>query len=188
MIPNDTAEMASPRDAQGWPAGLVEDIEIDILVQAPAWRAVDDLAAIARAAVHQTLRTIPLNTPAMPTEISLVFADADFVAALNKTHRGKSGPTNVLSFPGVDPGDVVGDVGVILLGDVVLAFEVVAAQAKAGEIALAHHTAHLLVHGILHLLGYDHILDKDAQIMEALEIGILEHMKITNPYATDTRK
>lgn len=184
MIPTDTAGAApAPGDGE-LPVVAPDNIEIDISVRHPAWRGVGDLAGICRAAVHRTLESAGASLPAVPVEISLVFADADFVATLNQAHRGKQGPTNVLSFPASEPGDI----GLTLLGDVVLGFEVVEAEARAGNLPLSHHTTHLLVHGILHLLGYDHILDKDADIMEALEVSILQRLNIADPYATQNRE
>lgn len=183
MIPSDTVKTGGALDDIGAPEPPAGDIggtlEIDISVRAAQWNAVDDLDGLARLAVTAALRAGAEFLPDHPTEISLVFADADFVAALNAKHRGRPGPTNVLSFPASD-GD---DFGATLLGDVVLAYEVVAGEALDQGLALPDHVAHLLVHGTLHLLGHDHILESDAQIMEALEIDILKTLNIANPYA-----
>jgi probable rRNA maturation factor len=111
-------------------------------------------------------------------EISIVLADNDFIQSLNKTYRGKDKPTNVLSFP-QDPG--VED-EMINLGDVILAYQTVQAEAQNQKKSFDDHVAHLLVHGILHLLEYDHENEQEAEEMEALEIRILESLGIKNPY------
>jgi len=105
-------------------------------------------------------------------EVSIVFAGDAFVRELNHTYRGKDKPTNVLSFPGAHSE----------LGDVVLAYETIYAEAKAQKKSFARHTAHLIVHGCLHLLGYDHEQDKDAVKMEALETRILATLGFPSPY------
>ncbi|HVZ05943.1 rRNA maturation RNase YbeY [Hyphomicrobium sp.] len=98
------------------------------------------------------------------------------VEALNGQFRGKRKPTNVLSFPAGE-GAPEG-----FLGDVVLASETVRREAEEQRVPLPHHVQHLVVHGILHLLGYDHISAADAERMEALEISILSKLDIANPY------
>ncbi|MGH6894078.1 MAG: rRNA maturation RNase YbeY [Dongiaceae bacterium] len=114
-------------------------------------------------------------------EISFVLTDDRRLRALNRAYRGKDKPTNVLSFAALDddrpkPGMPW------LLGDVVLASGVIAREAKAQGKNLAHHLTHLAVHGVLHLLGYDHEQNQDAEAMEALEIAALAGMGIANPY------
>jgi len=107
------------------------------------------------------------------TELSVVLADDGFVQNLNRDYRDKDKPTNVLSFPQDSP----------MLGDVVLAYETVKREAEEQDKAFEDHAAHLLVHGVLHLLGYDHENDEDAEEMEALEVEILNGLGIANPYA-----
>jgi probable rRNA maturation factor len=114
-------------------------------------------------------------------EISFVLTDDKRMRALNRAYRGKDKPTNVLSFAALDgarpkPGMPW------LLGDVVLTSGVIAREAKAQRKSLQHHLSHLAVHGVLHLLGYDHEQDRDAEAMEALEIAALAGMGIANPY------
>jgi probable rRNA maturation factor len=116
-------------------------------------------------------------------ELSLLLADDSMVHDLNRTYRGKDRPTNVLSFalaegsPSVLPEDVP-----FPLGDVVLAFETVKKEADAQAKALADHASHLVVHGVLHLLGYDHEQAADADRMERLETAILAQLGISDPY------
>jgi probable rRNA maturation factor len=103
---------------------------------------------------------------------SVVLADNAFVQNLNHTYRGKNKATNVLAFPG----------GQGELGDVVLAYETVKEEARAQKKSFRRHTAHLVVHGCLHLCGYDHEKEKDAQAMEALETSILARLGFPDPY------
>ncbi|TRW49423.1 rRNA maturation RNase YbeY [Aliidiomarina halalkaliphila] len=116
-------------------------------------------------------------------ELTIRITDAAEVQTLNREYRDKDKPTNVLSFPfeaDLPPGITL---DLPLLGDVILCEEVVRAEARAQNKALAHHFAHLVVHGTLHLLGYDHITDTEADAMEALERAILAALEIADPYA-----
>jgi len=108
--------------------------------------------------------------------VSVALSSDEAVADLNGRFRGKPKPTNVLSFPAGSGGDED------FLGDIVLAQETVAREAREQGIPLRHHVQHLVVHGILHLLGYDHVTAADAEQMEALEIEILSALGIENPY------
>lgn len=145
-----------------------DKIEIDTTFQCGAWD--EGISLLARDAVLKTLNSINFGEK---SEISLVFADNDFVQVLNANYRGKDKPTNVLSFPQDEPE---------LLGDVILAYETVKCEADEQNKTFEDHTRHLIVHGTLHLLGYDHIEDEEAEEMEALEIKILADMGIKNPY------
>ena len=114
-------------------------------------------------------------------EISFVLTDDKRMRRLNRTYRGKDKPTNVLSFAALDGARP--KLGMPwLLGDVVLTSGVIAREAKAQCKSVQHHLSHLAVHGVLHLLGYDHEQDRDAEAMEALEIAALAGMGIANPY------
>lgn len=104
---------------------------------------------------------------------------------LNRAYRGKDKPTNVLSFAALD-GEKPKPGAPWLLGDIVLASGVIAREARQQAKKLDHHLSHMAVHGMLHLLGYDHDDDADAEIMEALEIAALAGMGIANPYETAT--
>lgn len=111
-------------------------------------------------------------------EVVIRIVDEDESAQLNQQYRQKSGPTNILSFPFEVPDGIEMD----LLGDLVICAPVVAREAQAQGKALFDHWAHITVHGVLHLLGYDHIDDVEAEEMEALEIKILATLDIKNPY------
>lgn len=107
-----------------------------------------------------------------PGALSIVLADDEFVRELSHQYRGKDKPTNVLSFPG----------GEGELGDIVLAFETIKREAKEQNKSFSAHTAHMIVHGIMHLLGFDHEEDANAKKMEAKEIAILKKLGFSNPY------
>jgi len=113
------------------------------------------------------------------TEMSVVFSSDAHIRELNHDFRGKDKPTNVLSFEGNwdEDGSEI--------GDVLLAYETVLAEAQEADISLKDHTIHLIIHGFLHLLGYDHDDDEEAEEMESLEIEILEKLNISNPYTED---
>lgn len=145
---------------------------IDISIQHAPWSTdIRDLQNLVLSVVALTLDKAGIE--AQEQELSIVLADNDFVQALNKEWRGKDTPTNVLSFPQDEP---------MLLGDIILAYETVRDEAEAQGKRFEDHSAHLIAHGLLHLLGHDHTEDDEAEIMEALEIEILEALNIKNPY------
>jgi probable rRNA maturation factor len=120
------------------------------------------------------------------TELSIVLADDATVQTLNKRYRNKNKPTNVLAFPGQSRGVRSGRGGPpCALGDVVLAYETIQAEALAGGRPMAHHLCHLVVHGVLHLLGHDHQAARAARRMERLERDALANMGIPDPYDAD---
>jgi probable rRNA maturation factor len=144
-------------------------LTIDILVASDLWKDARDLRPIVRCAV--TRAAAALSTRA--TELAIVLTDDSAIRALNRDWRGIDKPTNVLSFPTNDPRH---------LGDVVLAYETIAREARFEHKPLAHHVAHLAVHGFLHLVGYDHERPKDALKMENAEREILRRLVIPDPY------
>ncbi len=115
-----------------------------------------------------------------PAEVSVVLADDPFIRRLNRDHRGKDKATNVLSFPLDDARAPEG--ARLLLGDVVLAYRTIRREAKAEGKRLASHAAHMLVHGTLHLLGFDHVRATAARVMERHEVRILKRLGIPDPY------
>ena len=117
-----------------------------------------------------------------PCSISLSFVDASSSQALNREYRGKDKPTNVLSFPAEFPAELQKQVDTYPLGDIVVCAAVVAAEASEQNKELADHWAHLTIHGLLHLLGYEHEVPTSAEKMERLEINTLERLGIPNPY------
>jgi probable rRNA maturation factor len=163
-------------------------LEIALIRESPwpehDWDALADRAV--RAAIdltpHGELLTIPATV-----EISLRLTSDDEVHTLNQQYRHKDKPTNVLSFPMVQA-DLLetvtqnSDDGEVLLGDIVLAHGVCAIEAAERNIAIETHATHLIVHGVLHLLGYDHITDHEAEAMEAIETDALASLGIADPY------
>jgi probable rRNA maturation factor len=147
----------------------------------------DDLAArAARAAIERTPHG-ELLTSAAAVEVSVRLTSDDEVHTLNRQYRQKDKPTNVLSFPMVQPDliDTVSqnsDDGELLLGDIVLAHGVCVAEAAERGIPVEVHATHLLVHGTLHLLGYDHLGDDEAEAMEEIERQALASLGIADPY------
>jgi probable rRNA maturation factor len=112
------------------------------------------------------------------TEIVVRIVDEQESAELNEQYRHKAGPTNILSFPV----DVPEGIELDLLGDLVICAPVLAKEALEQDKILIHHWAHIIVHGVLHLLGYDHIDDAEAELMETKEIAVLNKLHIQNPY------
>ena len=165
-----------------------------IVVEADAseeWDSSTDWGALAEQAVRAAAassRFGALTGSALSVEVSVKFTDDAEVKALNAAYRNKDRPTNVLSFPMFEAELleplVEADGGEILLGDVVLAHGVCAAEAEEKGVAVAIHAAHLVVHGTLHLLGYDHETgEDDAEAMETVERDALAAIGIADPYA-----
>ena len=161
--------------------------DIDIRIEFDGWR--DDPPSAEEFACEAALAAIglagPPATPATPIELSILLTGDAAVAELNARWRGKEGPTNVLSFPG---DTTPGNGPPVLLGDVVIAFETLHAEALSAEIPATDHLRHLVIHGVLHLLGYDHENDIDAAVMEAREIELLGTLGVPDPYAAADRR
>ena len=119
--------------------------------------------------------------PVKQAEVSVLLTDDAAVHTLNKEYRGVDKPTNVLSFAALDDEDEP-VVDPMLLGDIVVAFETTKREAEEQGCSLPDHLFHLIVHGMLHLIGYDHIEEEDAVEMETLEIAVLAESGIGNPY------
>lgn len=153
-------------------------LEIDIAVEAGDWPAEDVLALASERACAAAFAELGIEPNG--TELSLVFTDDASIRELNREWRGKDKATNVLSFPAfeVAPGDALPP----MLGDVILGYETVSREAALDAKPFEHHLAHLLVHGLLHLLGYDHENDADADEMEGLERKILQRLSVPDPY------
>ncbi|HEX6118310.1 MAG TPA: rRNA maturation RNase YbeY [Dongiaceae bacterium] len=160
-------------------------LSIAISIEDPAWaKLAPDAPRVLRRAARDALaeaRAAGWRGSRVGHEISFVLAGDKRMRALNRAWRGKDKPTNVLSFAALDA-DSPGPGMPWLLGDVVLASGMIAREAKAQRKSVRHHLSHLAVHGVLHLLGYDHERDRDAETMEALEIAALAAMGIANPY------
>jgi probable rRNA maturation factor len=147
-------------------------LKIEVIVKSKRWKSNKDAELVMRRAIAMAAAT--LSTPA--AELAIVLTDNAAMRLLNRVWRGVDAATNVLSFPNRFIG------GEALIGDIVLAYETVAAEARQEGKPFAHHLAHLAVHGFLHLLGYDHEREKAATAMERLEREILHRLAIPDPY------
>lgn len=166
------------------PSSPVPRHAVALAVDDAGWReAVPGLESLCRRAAAAVLEAPAARRrlPACPLELSFRFTSDSEMRRLNKTYRGKDRPTNVLSFPVLGPEDEAVP-GRALLGDVVVARETALAEAAAQDKPPADHLAHLLVHGLLHLLGFDHGSDAEAAKMELLEAEILGSLGVANPY------
>ena len=163
---------------------------VDTMIEDERWEALG-LPALADRAARGTLAELGL--PGTGFEISLLGCDDTRIAALNADFRSKPQPTNVLSWPSEeraaeedgrspDPAEPGGDEMPEELGDIAVAWETCAREAGEQGKPVADHVTHLLVHGVLHLLGYDHVRERDAALMESTETRILAKMGIPNPY------
>ena len=164
------------------------DVELDIGLD---WGSSDFGQSEVEKAIDAAVKftAIPeLADPPVPVSVSVKLSDDTEVHALNREWRDKDKPTNVLSFPMLDDDElnalIVGkyEAPEIMLGDIILAYGICETEAAEKGIPLAHHATHLVIHGMLHLLGHDHSEDEDAEAMEALEVKALASMGLHNPY------
>lgn len=161
--------------------------QIDILIEDDRWQALD-LSALVTRAVHAVLDHAGLQN----VELSLLACDDARIMTLNTDFRDKPTPTNVLSWPEEDLSATQdGDAprapspdpnGTICLGDIALAYDTCTREADVQGKPMRDHVTHLLVHGTLHLLGYDHMRDADAAVMESLEVKLLGNLGVPDPY------
>lgn len=151
-------------------------LEIAIIRNDEAWP--ENLDARAEQAVLEALKQSKAKVKGA-AELSILLTNDEEQHALNQQWRGKDSSTNVLSFPQIEPfGPVVG-----ILGDITLARETLIREAAEQGVSFEAHFTHLIVHGFLHILGYDHLTDDEAKVMESLETSILATLGIDDPYA-----
>lgn len=172
--------MAAERGASVPPVQPAPQLDVTVSVEAGGWPAEDELQALARRVLDAAMAELDV-APTPATELSLVFTDDENIRELNAEWRGKDKPTNVLSFPAfpVSRGGRLPP----MLGDIVLAFETVEREAGEEGKPFEAHLAHLICHGFLHLLGYDHEAEADAEEMEGAERRVLARLAIPDPYA-----
>ena len=161
-------------------------LDIDIATEYPGWEhcgfAVHGVIEQAiHAAVENSAHADSLQN--QEAEVSVVLCNDEFIRQLNRDYRGKDKATNVLSFPQTDFCDKSALISPVPFGDIILAYETIAREAEEQNKLLENHFAHLVVHGTLHLLGYDHEQPEEAETMESIEISVLEQMGIENPYS-----
>ena len=154
-------------------------LAVDINAPSPLWRKLPRFRTLAREAIGACVAETGLKA-LDGAEVSLLLADDAEVRALNARWRGQDKPTNVLSFPAAPPDRLAQSP---TLGDIALAFETLAREAEASGVPLANHYRHLVAHGFLHLIGYDHQTDEEAERMEALERRVLARLGVADPYA-----
>ena len=166
---------------------MSQKLDIQLGIEAGGWPDEDTLSDFAsrvleKAAAHLATE-VKQPFPKQPIEISLVFTDDADIRGINAEWRGQDKPTNVLSFPAFPlvPGGKPGP----MLGDIILAEETLRREALDLGKSFDDHLTHLLVHGFLHLFGYDHMTDEEAAVMEGLEIRILAELGLENPYGDD---
>jgi probable rRNA maturation factor len=165
--------------------------KVEVLIQSALWKREAKIAARLRAAITAAAARLgegdapcPVTpTPSAPSRalLALALSDDEAVRALNRDWRSKDKPTNVLSFLAAAPGEPAR--GPVHWGDVIIAYETTAREAEEAGKSFADHAAHLAVHGFLHLAGYDHEKDIDAEVMEGLERAILARIGIPDPYS-----
>jgi probable rRNA maturation factor len=179
----------------GNPTGRRPRLAVSIAVPCREWlRAVPAARRICGRAARAALSGAGVGFA--DAEFSLMLADDTTIAGLNHTYRGRDAPTDVLSFANSDlppagslPDEPLPDKRApVLLGDVVVAFETASADAAEQDKPLSDHLVHLVVHGALHLLGYDHEDEADASRMENVEIAVLAGLGIANPYLAEVQR
>lgn len=164
-------------------------LDLAVLTETPGWLAkLPDAVDLCRSAASAAFAAADRRwfVSGGSVEACLLLSDNERIRALNNAFRGRDEPTNVLSFPSVEP-DVLAAVGAdgspSALGDIVIALETASAEAALESKPLADHLRHLVVHGTLHLLGYDHATAGEATEMEALEVRVLATLGIADPYS-----
>lgn len=158
----------------------------EVLVVADCWQTEPDAEAV----IHRAINTAAEFTEADvgEAELAVMLTDDAGIRTLNSNWRGIDKPTNVLSFPALQPEGARHDDDIPrMLGDIAIAYETTRREADAEDKPFDHHLSHLAVHGFLHLVGYDHENDDEAEIMERLERDILAQLGIPDPYAQDDR-
>jgi len=152
---------------------------IEVILEDERWEAFG-LEALCGPAGREAMAVTGRKTDGF--EVALLGCDDQRIADLNRDFRGKPVPTNVLSWPALEEAPEQGNTPEIALGDIAIAYETCLHEAGEKGVSVEDHVTHLVIHGVLHLLGYDHISDSEAEEMEALEIKALAKLGINNPY------
>lgn len=164
-------------------------LAVDVVVEADAWRMLPEAPDIVRQAIACAFKSgVEIHCPraalgTLREFVCVLLCDDATIARLNGQWRGQNKPTNVLSFAAAAPPHRAGPEEKIPLGDIAIAYETLVREAGENGTAVSDHLSHLVVHGFLHLLGYDHHMDDEAERMERLERDILARMGIRDPYA-----
>jgi probable rRNA maturation factor len=158
----------------------------EVIIAADCWQDQPDAEAVIQRAIDAAAQIAEAD--AADAEIAVMLTDDAGIRTLNNNWRGIDKPTNVLSFPALQPTGPVGeDDPPRMLGDIAIAYQTMRREADEAQKPFAHHLSHLTVHGFLHLIGYDHESDEEAEEMEALETEILAQLGIPDPYADRER-
>ena len=161
-------------------------MSVDVIIEDERWASVG-LEVLSEVALREVVQHLGLHRD---VSVAVMGCDDRRIATLNADFRGKPVPTNVLSWPSVDrrAGRVGQEpdkpLGAEELGDIAIAFETTEKEAVSGGLSLKDHATHLIVHGLLHLLGYDHETDADGDLMESIETAILARLGIADPYSS----
>jgi len=163
---------------------IKKNFAINVIILDKDWKqALPNIVFFAKKVARYTLRQVRRTLP--NSSLSIVLASDDFVRKLNKSYRNKNEYTNVLSFPTDDHVKIVQVNKEITLGDVIFSLKKIQNESEEQNKSFKNHFAHLIVHGVLHLLGYIHAYRKETEKMEKLERSILKNMGINNPYILD---
>ena len=158
----------------------------EVIVAADCWQDQPDAEAVIHRAINAAAEIADVDSG--DAEIAVMLTDDKGIRTLNRNWRGLDKPTNVLSFPALQPtGPVREDDPPRMLGDIAIAYQTMRREADEASKPFDHHLSHLTVHGFLHLIGYDHESDEEAEEMEALETEILAQLGIPDPYAARER-
>jgi probable rRNA maturation factor len=160
--------------------------QTEVLIVAECWRAQGNAETVVHRAIEAAAAMVDADTA--DAEVAVMLTDDEGIRTLNRNWRGADKPTNVLSFPALQPtGAPSDDDAPRMLGDIAIAWETTRREADDEQKPFDHHLSHLAVHGFLHLVGYDHENDVDAEAMENLEREILATLGIPDPYADQDR-
>jgi len=157
----------------------------EVLVVAECWQTEPDAEAVIQRAIEAAAGIADADVG--DAELAIMLTDDTGIRTLNSNWRGIDKPTNVLSFPALQPAAGAPDDAPPMLGDIAIAYETMRREADEEQKPFDHHLSHLAVHGFLHLIGYDHEKDDDAETMESLEQEILAQLGIPDPYADRER-
>ena len=157
-------------------------LEIDVTIDCSQWsNALPEPEACAKNACEAVFQNVKTDSSNQSAEVSILLTNDLMMRSLNNEYRNQDKPTNVLSFPSDSKGGPITNFP-ILLGDIIVAFETSFNEAFTENKKLSDHLCHLIVHGMLHLMGFDHQVSADADVMEDIEISVLQKLNIANPY------
>lgn len=151
--------------------------ELDVIVDDERWEELGDVEALSQAAAQAALDAAAYQKPCI---VSILFTTDEALRTMNRTWRNIDKPTNVLSFPASKMAQIEGTP--CMLGDIALSFDTLQREANTDHKTLKDHSLHLIIHGVLHLIGYDHETDAEAKEMEGLEVKALASLGVKNPY------